>query len=81
MTNIKKIIPCLDVDNGRVVKGVKFEGIREAGDPVEFARRYNAGGADELAFLDISATYESRATILEVVRKVAQLDHLTDNIN
>ena len=71
MTNIKRIIPCLDVDNGRVVKGVKFEGIKDAGDPVEFARRYNAAGADELAFLDISATNKSRATLLDVVRKVA----------
>jgi len=71
MTNIKRIIPCLDVDDGRVVKGIKFEGIKDAGDPVEFARRYNAGGADELAFLDISATFKSRATLLDVVRKIA----------
>ena len=67
----RKIIPCLDIDNGRVVKGVKFEGIKDAGDPVEFARRYNASGADELAFLDISATNQGRATLLDLVRKVA----------
>ena len=68
---IKRIIPCLDVDEGRVVKGIKFEGIKEVGDPVELARRYNAEGADELAFLDISATSKNRATLLDVVRKVA----------
>ena len=71
MTSLRKIIPCLDVDEGRVVKGVKFEGVRDAGDPAEFARRYNASGADELAMLDISATTKNRATLLEVVRKVA----------
>jgi len=67
----KRIIPCLDIDDGRVVKGIKFEGIKEAGDPVEFARRYNADGADELAFLDIGASVKSRATLLDVVKKVA----------
>jgi cyclase len=67
----KKIIPCLDVDDGKVVKGVKFEGIKDVGDPAEFARRYNADGADELAFLDIGATNKSRATLLDVVKKVA----------
>ena len=67
----KRIIPCLDVDDGRVVKGVKFEDTIDAGDPVELARRYNAQGADELAFLDIGATHKSRATLLDVVRKVA----------
>jgi cyclase len=67
----KRIIPCLDVDDGRVVKGVKFEGIRDVGDPVELARRYNEDGADELTFLDIGASYKSRATLLDVVRKVA----------
>ncbi|MDR2404249.1 MAG: imidazole glycerol phosphate synthase subunit HisF [Spirochaetaceae bacterium] len=67
----KRIIPCLDVDDGRVVKGVKFKGIRDAGDPVELARRYNEDGADELTFLDIGASYKSRATLLEVVRRVA----------
>ena len=67
----KRIIPCLDVDDGRVVKGVKFKGVRDAGDPVELARRYNADGADELTFLDIGASYKSRATLLDVVRQVA----------
>jgi cyclase len=67
----KRIIPCLDVDDGRVVKGVKFKGIQDAGDPVELARRYNDDGADELTFLDIGASYKSRATLLDVVRKVA----------
>ncbi|MDR0452341.1 MAG: imidazole glycerol phosphate synthase subunit HisF [Treponema sp.] len=68
----KRIIPCLDVDDGRVVKGVKFKGIRDAGDPVELARRYNEEGADELTFLDIGASYKSRATLLDVVRRVAK---------
>jgi cyclase len=67
----KRIIPCLDVDDGRVVKGVKFEGITDAGDPVELARRYNDDGADELTFLDIGASYKSRATLLDLVTKVA----------
>ena len=67
----KRIIPCLDVDDGRVVKGIKFGEIRDAGDPVELARRYNDGGADELAFLDIGATHKSRSTLLDAVRKVA----------
>ncbi|WP_010260589.1 imidazole glycerol phosphate synthase subunit HisF [Treponema primitia] len=67
----KRIIPCLDVDDGRVVKGIKFKGIQDAGDPVELARRYNDQGADELTFLDIGASYKSRATLLDVVRKVA----------
>jgi cyclase len=67
----KRIIPCLDVDDGRVVKGIKFKGIQDAGDPVELARRYNAEGADELTFLDIGASYKSRATLLDVVRQVA----------
>ena len=68
----KRIIPCLDVDNGRVVKGVNFMGLRDAGDPVEVARRYNEEGADELTFLDIGASYEERKTIVDVVKKVAQ---------
>jgi cyclase len=68
----KRIIPCLDVDDGRVVKGVKFKDIADAGDPVEMARTYNAGGADELTFLDIGASYKSRATLLDVVRRVAR---------
>ncbi|MDR1253170.1 MAG: imidazole glycerol phosphate synthase subunit HisF [Treponema sp.] len=67
----KRIIPCLDVDDGRVVKGIKFKGIQDAGDPVELARRYNDDGADELVFLDIGASYKSRATLLDLVRKVA----------
>ena len=71
MTLAKRIIPCLDVDNGRVVKGVKFVEIRDAGDPVEIARRYNDEGADELTFLDITASHEKRDTILHVVEQVA----------
>ena len=67
----KRIIPCLDVDDGRVVKGVKFKGIQDAGDPAELARSYNDDGADELTFLDIGASYKSRATLQDVVRKVA----------
>jgi cyclase len=67
----KRIIPCLDVDDGRVVKGVKFAGIADAGDPVELARRYNEQGADELSFLDIGASYKSRDTLLGLVEKVA----------
>jgi cyclase len=68
----KRIIPCLDVDDGRVVKGVKFKGIQDAGDPVELAQRYNDEGADELTFLDIGASYKSRATLLNVVQQVAR---------
>ena len=67
----KRIIPCLDVDNGRVVKGVNFLGLRDAGDPVEVAKRYNLEGADELTFLDIGASHEGRDTIVDVVKKVA----------
>ncbi len=67
----KRIIPCLDVDNGRVVKGVNFVGIRDAGDPVEVAKRYNDQGADEITFLDITATSDNRDTILHVVEEVA----------
>ena len=67
----KRLIPCLDVDNGRVVKGVNFVGIRDAGDPVEVAKRYNEQGADEIAFLDITATSDNRATLYEVVEAVA----------
>jgi imidazole glycerol-phosphate synthase subunit HisF len=68
----KRIIPCLDVDRGRVVKGVNFLNLRDAGDPVEVARRYEADGADELVFLDISASHEGRAIMLDVVRRVAE---------
>lgn len=67
----KRIIPCLDVHNGRVVKGVNFVNLRDAGDPVEHARIYDAEGADELIFLDITATHEGRETMLDVVRRVA----------
>ncbi|HFS85462.1 MAG TPA: imidazole glycerol phosphate synthase subunit HisF [Epsilonproteobacteria bacterium] len=68
----KRIIPCLDVDGGRVVKGVNFVGLRDAGDPVEVARRYNEEGADEITFLDIGASHEGRDTIVDVVREVAK---------
>lgn len=67
----KRIIPCLDVDNGRVVKGVKFVEIRDAGDPVENARRYNLEGADEITFLDITASSDNRDTMVHVVEDVA----------
>ena len=71
MTLAKRIIPCLDVDDGRVVKGVKFVDIRDAGDPVEVARRYNEAGADEITFLDITASHEGRDTTLEMVERMA----------
>jgi cyclase len=71
MSLAKRIIPCLDVDNGRVVKGVKFVDIRDAGDPVEIARRYDREGADELTFLDITATHDNRNTMVHVVEQVA----------
>jgi cyclase len=67
----KRIIPCLDVDAGRVVKGVRFVDIRDAGDPVEIARRYDAEGADELTFLDITASHQQRETMVHVVEQVA----------
>ncbi len=67
----KRIIPCLDVDNGRVVKGVKFVDIRDAGDPVEVARRYDDEGADEITFLDITASSDDRDTMVHVVEEVA----------
>ncbi len=67
----KRVIPCLDVDRGRVVKGINFVGLRDAGDPVEIARRYNEQGADELTFLDITASSEERDLILRVVEEVA----------
>ena len=69
--NTKRIIPCLDVDRGRVVKGVKFVGIRDAGDPAECARAYHQQGADELVFLDITASSEARPILLEAVRQTA----------
>ncbi|RBQ27869.1 MULTISPECIES: imidazole glycerol phosphate synthase subunit HisF [Arcobacteraceae] len=68
----KRIIPCLDVNNGRVVKGVNFIGLKDAGDPVEIAKRYNDEGADELTFLDITASYENRGTIVDIVKNVAK---------
>lgn len=71
MALAKRVIPCLDVDKGRVVKGVRFVGIRDAGDPVEIARRYDEQGADELVFLDITASHEDRATMVHVVEQVA----------
>ena len=72
MSLAKRIIPCLDVDNGRVVKGVKFVDIRDAGDPVEVARRYDKEGADEITFLDITASSDNRDTIVHVVEHVAE---------
>ncbi len=66
-----RIIPCLDVKDGRVVKGVRFEALRDAGDPVEAARAYDAAGADELCFLDITASHENRGTLLDAVRRTA----------
>jgi len=68
----KRIIPCLDVDRGRVVKGINFLNLRDAGDPVEVAQRYEDAGADELVFLDISASHEGREIMLEVVRRVSE---------
>lgn len=71
MSLAKRIIPCLDVDKGRVVKGVNFVGIRDAGDPVEIAKRYNDQGADELTFLDITASHEGRDTTVNMVEAIA----------
>ncbi|PSQ92140.1 MAG: imidazole glycerol phosphate synthase subunit HisF, partial [Proteobacteria bacterium SW_6_67_9] len=71
MALAKRIIPCLDIDGGRVVKGVQFASIRDAGDPVEIARAYDAAGADEVCFLDITASSDQRATLVEVVEQVA----------
>jgi imidazole glycerol-phosphate synthase subunit HisF len=68
---LKRVIPCLDVDKGRVVKGTNFVGLRDAGDPVELAERYDAEGADELVFLDITASHEARDTIAELARRTA----------
>lgn len=67
-----RVIPCLDVDGGRVVKGINFKELRDAGDPVELARTYDAEGADELTFLDISASHEARATTMEIVSRTAE---------
>lgn len=71
MSLAKRIIPCLDVDKGRVVKGVKFVDIRDAGDPVEIAKRYDKAGADEITFLDITASHEGRATTVNMVERIA----------
>lgn len=73
MTLTKRIIPCLDVKNGRVVKGLHFESIKDAGDPVELAKKYSDEGADELVFLDITASDEQRKTLKDLVRKVASV--------
>ena len=73
MALAKRIIPCLDCDKGRVVKGVKFLDIRDAGDPVEISRRYSDAGADEITFLDITASHEGRDTILDVVARTAEV--------
>ena len=72
VTLATRVIPCLDVDNGRVVKGVNFLNLRDAGDPVELARAYNASGADELTFLDVTASSAGRATMVDVVRATAE---------
>ncbi len=72
MALAKRIIPCLDVDKGRVVKGVNFVGIRDAGDPVEIAKRYNDQGADEITFLDITASHEGRDTTVHMVEAIAE---------
>ncbi len=72
MTVAVRVIPCLDVDAGRVVKGINFRQLRDAGDPVELARTYDAEGADELTFLDISASHEGRATTMEIVSRTAE---------
>ena len=68
----KRIIPCLDIKNGRTVKGVNFKGLRDAGDPVQLAKKYEQEGADELVFLDITASSDERNTMVEVVRKTAE---------
>jgi imidazole glycerol-phosphate synthase subunit HisF len=71
MGHLKRVIPCLDVDGGRVVKGTKFVDLRDAGDPVELAARYDREGADEVVFLDITATHEDRSTIVDLARRAA----------
>ena len=73
MVLTKRIIPCLDVANGRVVKGLNFESIKDAGDPVQLAEKYSNEGADELVFLDITASSEQRETIKSLVKKVAEV--------
>ncbi len=76
MTLCRRIIPCLDVTDGRVVKGVQFENLRDAGDPVELAAAYDAAGADEITFLDITATSDNRETMVDVVRATAKRVHI-----
>jgi cyclase len=76
MTVRVRVIPCLDVSNGRVVKGVNFVDLRDAGDPVEQAQAYDAAGADELCFLDIGASHEGRGTIIDVVRRTAEVSFM-----
>jgi imidazole glycerol-phosphate synthase subunit HisF len=76
VTLAHRIIPCLDVDAGRVVKGIEFAGLRDMGDPAALAARYNTEGADELVVLDISASYQGRATFLETIRRVAEQLHI-----
>ena len=71
MTVAKRIIPCLDVNDGRVVKGINFVELKDAGDPVEIARSYNEQGADELTFLDITASSDNRGLLLDIIEKVA----------
>src|SRR5947207_1607245 len=90
--HLKRVIPCLDVDAGRVVKGTRFVDIRDAGDPVELAAHYDAGGADEIVFLDITATHEKRDTMVALARHTADnvfvpftigggnLDHLVEGV-
>lgn len=73
MTVRIRVIPCLDVKDGRVVKGVNFVDLRDAGDPVEAARAYDAAGADELCFLDITASHEGRGTLLDIVARTAEV--------
>ena len=68
----KRIIPCLDIKDGRTVKGINFEGLRDAGDPVELAKKYVEEGADELVFLDITATQEKRKTLAEMVKRIGE---------
>ena len=72
MTLARRIVVCLDVDHGRVVKGVRFQGLRDVGDPAELAKRYEAEGADEVVFLDISASHEGRGTLFDTVRRTAE---------
>ena len=83
MSLAKRIIPCLDVRDGRVVKGVKFVDIKDAGDPVEVAKRYDREGADEITFLDITASHEGRDTTVSMVEKIAEqvLDRKSTRLN